>query len=216
MAVRYIGSKARVAEAILDLIGEPQPDSVFADLFAGTGAVLEAAADRGWSIRLNDHLFSAVVMSRARLVSSEEAPFSELGGYEAAAESMARGALVPFQPVVGRPVPNEAVAQRLTHVETRGWLEQEVGRQLRCPSRLVAAQDSRGPGWRDGGPLQARFTVGHPGTADVTAASVSYGRASAQCALLGCSPETTFTEPPRVHSDRRSRLMALTRAGRNG
>lgn len=84
MAVRYIGSKARVAEAILDLIGEPKGDSVFADLFAGTGAVLEVAADRGWSIRLNDHLLSAVVMSRARLVSRQDAPFSAFGGYEAA------------------------------------------------------------------------------------------------------------------------------------
>lgn len=90
MAVRYIGSKARVADAILDLVGDPQEDGVFADLFAGTGTVLEAAANRGWSIRLNDHLFSAVVMSRARLISRLEARFPELGGYEVALAQLGR------------------------------------------------------------------------------------------------------------------------------
>jgi adenine-specific DNA-methyltransferase len=89
VAVRYIGSKARIADVILDLIGEPRGDSVFADLFSGTGAVSEEAANRGWPIRLNDHLFAAVVMSRARLISREDVPFVELGGYEATLAQLA-------------------------------------------------------------------------------------------------------------------------------
>ncbi|MEU0575679.1 DNA adenine methylase [Dermacoccus nishinomiyaensis] len=44
--VRYIGNKARVADAILDLAGDPG-DGRFVDAFCGTGSVAAVAASRG-------------------------------------------------------------------------------------------------------------------------------------------------------------------------
>jgi len=82
MSVRYIGSKARVVDALAPLIGRPQSDrGVFVDAFCGTGVVAAAAARQGWAIRLNDHLLSAVIMAVARLLSKDDVPFSALGGY---------------------------------------------------------------------------------------------------------------------------------------
>lgn len=82
MSVRYIGSKARVVDAIIPIAGKPGRGSgVFVDAFCGTGAVAEAAARAGWSIRLNDHLLSAVTMAHARLVSRSSALFRKQGGY---------------------------------------------------------------------------------------------------------------------------------------
>lgn len=54
------------------------------DVFCGTGAVAEIAAERGWKVRLNDHLSSATTMAEARLLSGTETPFGNLGGYEVA------------------------------------------------------------------------------------------------------------------------------------
>jgi len=83
--VRYLGSKARVVGQILDLVGPPsEQDGFFVDAFCGTGVVAARAADLGWPVRINDHLRSATIMARAQLVSSSDAPFAELGGYEAA------------------------------------------------------------------------------------------------------------------------------------
>jgi adenine-specific DNA-methyltransferase len=80
--VRYIGSKARVVDEILDIIGPPGPeDGFFVDAFAGTGVVGSAAADRGWAVRINDVLSSSVAISVARLVSAADVPFSVFGGY---------------------------------------------------------------------------------------------------------------------------------------
>jgi adenine-specific DNA-methyltransferase len=91
MSVRYIGSKSRLVEHILPLIGKPKgKNGVFVDAFCGTGVVAEAAASVGWSIRLNDHLASAVIMSRARLVTPNDVPFQKMGGYEAAISSLNR------------------------------------------------------------------------------------------------------------------------------
>lgn len=82
MSVRYIGSKARVIHALAVEIGRPGQDKrVFVDSFCGTGVVAEAAARAGWSIRLNDHLMSAVTMAHARLVSQKDAEFGQFGGY---------------------------------------------------------------------------------------------------------------------------------------
>lgn len=81
MGYRYIGSKARIAEEIMDYIGMPQRNGYFIDAFSGTGAVAEAAANRGWSIQINDMMKSAVVMSEARLLSVEDVNFEKLGGY---------------------------------------------------------------------------------------------------------------------------------------
>ena len=83
--VRYIGSKARVVDDILALIGPPGDENgVFVDAFCGTGIVGARASERGWSVRINDSLRSAVAMATAQLVSSADAPFAVLDGYQAA------------------------------------------------------------------------------------------------------------------------------------
>jgi adenine-specific DNA-methyltransferase len=83
--VRYIGSKARVVDEILDIVGPPgEGDGFFVDAFCGTGVVGAGAADLGWSVRFNDSLRSAVAVSTARLVSAEDVPFAGFGGYEGA------------------------------------------------------------------------------------------------------------------------------------
>jgi adenine-specific DNA-methyltransferase len=88
MAIRYIGSKCRIAPQILDLVGEPAEGSVFVDPFAGSGWVSREAALRGWPVRANDLLPSAAVLTRAQLITAEEAPFVGLGGYEAAISAL--------------------------------------------------------------------------------------------------------------------------------
>lgn len=80
MGVRYIGSKVRVANMIVDLAGDPQ-DGRFVDAFSGTGAVAAAAAGRGWPVALNDALPSAVAMSIGATVGRGNVPFEGLGGY---------------------------------------------------------------------------------------------------------------------------------------
>lgn len=80
MGVRYIGSKARVADAILDLAGEPDGGR-FVDAFCGTGSVAAEAASRGWPVTLNDALPSAVAMAIGATVGRHDVPFAQLGGY---------------------------------------------------------------------------------------------------------------------------------------
>lgn len=83
MAVRYIGSKARLVGAIARFIGKPRAHSkAFVEPFCGTGVVAEEAARLGWSVRLNDHLHSAVTISEARITCADEVRFAFLGGYE--------------------------------------------------------------------------------------------------------------------------------------
>ena len=89
MTFRYIGSKARLAEALVGHLGTPsQSQSRFVDLFAGTGAVSALASAQGWPVWINDSLHSAVVMSVARVATSQQARFTELGGYESAVEQL--------------------------------------------------------------------------------------------------------------------------------
>src|SRR4051812_27911997 len=89
MTFRYIGSKARVGSEIFSRVGPPEsPDQRFVDLFCGTGAVAEAAADSGWSVHVNDHLHCAVIMAAARMLGRGNVPFGSLGGYERAIETL--------------------------------------------------------------------------------------------------------------------------------
>lgn len=90
MTFRYIGSKARILESILERVGCPVGSRTFVDLFCGTGSVAEAAAKKGWNIHLNDHLHSAVTMAAARLIGPAAARFEALGGYETAIEQLNR------------------------------------------------------------------------------------------------------------------------------
>jgi adenine-specific DNA-methyltransferase len=89
MTFRYIGSKARLTQPLSAAI-RPflQGGGRFVDAFAGTGSVASAAADEGWPVWVNDALNSATIMSHARLLSSSEAEFKLLGGYEAAVEHL--------------------------------------------------------------------------------------------------------------------------------
>lgn len=82
MTFRYIGSKARIVPEIIEKLGRPgSEDSRFVDLFCGTGAVAEGAAQAGWAVHLNDHLHSAVIMAAARILGSDNARFEDTGGY---------------------------------------------------------------------------------------------------------------------------------------
>lgn len=83
MSFRYIGSKARVAEAIGQHLGSPDSNNgVFVDAFCGTGSVAEIASDIGWDVHLNDYLLSSVTMAAARFLSQEDVAFDFFGGYE--------------------------------------------------------------------------------------------------------------------------------------
>lgn len=93
MGVRYIGSKARVANEILSLAGHPTGGR-FVDAFSGTGAVAAAAASRGWAVAVNDSLPSAVSMSVGAILGSGNVSFSALGGYDRAVERL--NAVEPF------------------------------------------------------------------------------------------------------------------------
>ncbi|MEQ8389848.1 MAG: DNA adenine methylase [Thalassospira sp.] len=81
MSFRYIGSKARVVNTILEHIGKPDGGK-FVDAFCGTGAVAEAASNAGWPVLVNDHLASSAIMSLARIISTKQASFLGLGGYK--------------------------------------------------------------------------------------------------------------------------------------
>ena len=88
MTFRYIGSKARIVEAICKQIGMPYGSGRFVDLFCGTGVVAESAARLGWDIHLNDHLHCAVTMAAGRLITQGQASFERLGGYAASIETL--------------------------------------------------------------------------------------------------------------------------------
>lgn len=89
MGYRYIGSKARIANDIIQYLGVPQTeDGYFIDAFSGTGIVASKAADAGWKIKINDMMHNAAVISEARLLSAGDVPFSALGGYEVVLETL--------------------------------------------------------------------------------------------------------------------------------
>lgn len=87
MTVRYIGSKARLVDAIMDIIGEPTDGSShFVDAFCGTGVVARTAALRGWSVSGNDTLLSATYLAEASLFSEDALDFSSIGSYRNAVD----------------------------------------------------------------------------------------------------------------------------------
>jgi adenine-specific DNA-methyltransferase len=78
-SVRYLGSKSRISEQIINLIrGEYD---TFYDLFCGTGAVSEMAASKVSRIVINDILNAATVLSEVRLIATQDVNFLEFGGY---------------------------------------------------------------------------------------------------------------------------------------
>lgn len=85
MGYRYIGSKARIADEIIEYIKETatiKSGGFFVDAFSGTGVVAEKAAQIGWPVHVNDMMINAVIMSEARLLSLVDVPFDYFGGYE--------------------------------------------------------------------------------------------------------------------------------------
>ncbi len=82
MGYRYLGSKARVVDDIMCIIGTPNDDHFrFIDSFCGTGVVASAAADYGWQILINDFMVNAALMSESRLLANSDVSFAEFGGY---------------------------------------------------------------------------------------------------------------------------------------
>jgi len=88
LGTRYIGSKTRIADSILDIAGAPTGSGRFIDAFCGTGSVSHVAAARGWNILVNDFMKSAIVMASAGLVNISQAKFQALDGYQAAINTL--------------------------------------------------------------------------------------------------------------------------------
>ncbi len=84
MSIRYIGSKARVAARIAEIAGPPETGGTFVDAMVGSGSVARAVAERGWDVRINDHLLSSVTLSAARVTAIPQVPFAPWGGYHRA------------------------------------------------------------------------------------------------------------------------------------
>lgn len=139
MGMRYIGSKARVVEAILDIVGDPVPGSTFIDGFCGTGAVAEQAARRGWPIRINDTLLSATTMAAARITAPAVVPFSALGGYEAAL-----ALLNDVEPVNGFLWREYSPASRQFSPHERRYFTEENAAAIDAMRRQIAAWSESG------------------------------------------------------------------------
>lgn len=149
MTFRYIGSKTRLVELIMEHVDRPGSGR-FVDAFCGTGVVGEAAAAAGWSVVFNDHLTSAVVAASARLTSVAQARFRALGGYNAAIDAL--NALPGLQGFIWRTYsPASAIA---AGVERRYFTEVNAAR-----IDAVRAQVRR---WRDDGaigPIEERLLL---------------------------------------------------------
>ena len=82
MGYRFIGSKIRVVDGIIDYLESSiKRGGRFIDAFSGTGIVASTAANLGWSIHINDLMKCAVVLSETRLLSKQDALFMNFGGY---------------------------------------------------------------------------------------------------------------------------------------
>ncbi|MDB5083772.1 MAG: methyltransferase [Bacilli bacterium] len=125
MSFRYIGSKARLVEAIAEHIGTPaKNDGMFIDAFCGTGAVAESAAKLGWDIWVNDHLISAGIMAAARLTGQEQAQFKHFGGYDQIVSLL--NELKPVQGFIWREY--SPASAGMVGIERRYFTEENAGR----------------------------------------------------------------------------------------
>lgn len=82
MGYRYIGSKARIVERIIDNLDVYQGQGRFIDAFCGMGHVAVAAADKGWPVLVNDQMMYAGFIAKARLMDSTSISFGNMGSYE--------------------------------------------------------------------------------------------------------------------------------------
>lgn len=125
MAIRYIGSKARLLDDLQKHIGLPAPmNGRFVDAFCGTGVVAEAASAMGWPIWLNDQLISAGIISAARLASGSEARFKGVGGYAEAIWKL--NALPPHKGYIWREY--SPASERFIGIQRRYFTEENAGR----------------------------------------------------------------------------------------
>lgn len=140
MSARYIGSKARVVDAIVELVGKPTSGAAyFVDGFTGTGVVAQHAASRGWPVRINDHLYCAVVMATGRVVSSSAVPFEALGGYARALERLEQS--TPYGGFIWREYSPRSVLE--AGVERRYFTEENAAR-IDGIRREIAAWSDKG------------------------------------------------------------------------
>jgi adenine-specific DNA-methyltransferase len=89
MAYRYLGNKARMTSWLLDCISaHVEPGSVVADPMCGTAAVSATLAGAGYRVAASDSLRFPVLHAKARLLLSDEPPFHQVGGYQAAIDQL--------------------------------------------------------------------------------------------------------------------------------
>lgn len=89
MGFRYIGSKIRIADSIMEYLRMPDANGgCFVDAFSETGAVASSAADRGWLVKVNDMLLVATTIAVLCLVSAFEVSFHKIWGYVTACEAL--------------------------------------------------------------------------------------------------------------------------------
>ncbi|MEO1247831.1 MAG: DNA adenine methylase [Pseudomonadota bacterium] len=124
MTFRYIGSKARLADTIVQHLGDRPTGGRFVDAFCGTGAVAESAAQLGWPIWANDHLQSAVVVTEARLIADDQVSFGAHGGYAAAIQSL--NSLAPIEGPIWREY--SPASNNFTETQRRYFTEGNAGR----------------------------------------------------------------------------------------
>lgn len=82
MGYRYIGSKARIVDEIMNYVDIYPGKGRFIDGFCGMGHVAIAAANKHWPVIVNDQMIYAGYISKARLLATSQAQFKNLGGYE--------------------------------------------------------------------------------------------------------------------------------------
>lgn len=118
------------------------------DAFCGTGAVAAAAADRGWDVRVNDHLPSSAALATARLLAESDVPFEPLGGYGSAIERL--NAVAPEQGFFWREYSPASAQDRMYFTESnamridaiRGQISAwETGGALRGAERELLLAD---------------------------------------------------------------------------
>ena len=113
MGYRYIGSKARIADEIIEYI-DYNGEGYFIDAFSGTGIVAQKAANKGWNVKVNDMMKNAVVMTVAGLMSEDDIQLKFDGGYEACIDYL--NSLKPENDDIGN-ILNQVCISRMENYE---------------------------------------------------------------------------------------------------
>ncbi len=81
-SIRYLGSKARLAEKIVALISNDY--DVIYDMFCGTGIISYVAVLNDYKAILNDNLKCATILAGAKLTGESQVSFSQFQNYNSA------------------------------------------------------------------------------------------------------------------------------------